>query len=121
MTNRFASATKTIAECDVCGFRYKLKELRNIVTKGKDTNIKACRECWNADQPQLRLGEFPVDDPQAIRDPRPDQSLGESGEYSSRGIQWGWNPVGGVDDLYDLTPNNLIGAGQVGLVVVSIT
>ena len=48
-------------------------------------------------------------------------SIGPSGDYSSRGIQWGWNPVGGGDDFYDLTPNNLIGTGQVGSVTVSIT
>ena len=69
---RYASAKIAVAECDICGFRYKLKELKNLIEKGRDTNIKACPECWNPDQPQLRLGEFPVDDPQAIRDPRPD-------------------------------------------------
>jgi len=47
MTNAFAAAKRTIAECDICGFRFKLKELRNIVTNGNDTNIKACRECWS--------------------------------------------------------------------------
>ena len=69
---RYASAKIAVAECDICGFRYKLKELKNLIVKGRDTNVKACPECWNPDQPQLRLGEFPVDDPQAIRDPRPD-------------------------------------------------
>ena len=121
MSTRFASSQKVNALCDVCGFQYKLRELRNLFVKGRDTNIKACRECWSPDQPQLRLGEFPVDDPQAIRDPRPDQSLGPSGDYRSRGIQWGWNPVGGGDDPFGLTPNTLVGAGQVGQVTVSIT
>ncbi len=121
MGTRFASSQKVNALCDVCWFQYKLRELRNLFVKGRDTNVKACRECWSPDQPQLRLGEFPVDDPQAIRDPRPDQSLGPSGDYSSRGIQWGWNPVGGGDDPYGLTPNDLVGTGQVGQVTVSIT
>ena len=76
--------------CDVCGFQFKLKTLKDLVVKGRNTNIKACQECWNPDQPQLKLGEFPVNDPQAIRDPRPDRSLGVSGEYSSRDIQWGF-------------------------------
>ena len=117
MGTRFASSQKVNALCDVCGFQYKLRELRNLFVKGLDTNVKACRECWSPDQPQLRLGEFPVDDPQAIRDPRPDQSLGPSGDYSSRGIQWGWNPVG----LYDnggLNTNDLVGTGAVGSVTV---
>ena len=72
MSNRFASAKIAIAECDICGFQYKLRELKNVIRKGQDTNLKACPECWNPDHPQLKLGEFPVNDPQAIRDPRPD-------------------------------------------------
>jgi|TARA_R110000823_G_scaffold295974_1_gene415949 hypothetical protein len=115
MTNRFASATKTIAECDVCGFRYKLKELRSIVTKGKDTNIKACRECWSGDHPQNKLGEFPVNDPQAIRNPRPDFA----GYGSSRNIQWGWNPVGDGNNLYGLSVNNLEMVASIGDVTVN--
>lgn len=56
----------------MCGFRYRLRELQSLIIKGKDTNIKACPECWNPDHPQLHLGEYPVSDPQAIRNPRPD-------------------------------------------------
>ena len=72
MSNTFASGKRALAICDVCGFSCKLRELRDLIVKGKTTNIKACPECWNPDQPQLRLGEFPVDDPQALRNPRPD-------------------------------------------------
>lgn len=72
MSNRFASDRKAIGECDVCGFQYRLRELRNLIVKGRDTNLKACPECWNKDHPQLKLGMYPVNDPQAIRDPRPD-------------------------------------------------
>jgi hypothetical protein len=70
--NRFASDNKAIAECDICGFRYKLRTLRYLIVKTKNTNVKACDECWSPDQPQLQLGMWPVDDPQAIRNPRPD-------------------------------------------------
>ena len=69
MGARFASNKRAIAYCDVCGFQYKLKDLKGLVVKGVNTNIKACTECWNPDHPQLKLGEFPVDDPQALRDP----------------------------------------------------
>ena len=117
MTNRFASGRNTLAECDICGFRYKLKELRNIVTKGRDTNIKACRECWSRDHPQNKLGEFPVNDPQAVRDPRPDFA----GYDSSRNIQWGWNPVGDGNNIYGLTTNNLQSTASVGGVTVTTT
>lgn len=113
----FASAKRAIAECDVCGFQYKLKELRNLIVKGRDTNVKACPECWNPGQPQLRLGEFPVNDPQAIRDPRPDfASLG-----SSRDLQWGWAPVGNGNDPFNLTDNDLVGTGSVGSVTITTT
>ncbi len=115
MSNRFANGKKAFGFCDVCGFRYKLKELRNIVTKGKDTNIKACRECWSGDHPQNKLGEFPVNDPQAIRNPRPDFA----GYGSSRNIQWGWNPVGDGNNLYGLSVNNLEMVASIGDVTVN--
>ena len=72
MADRFSSSKNALAECDICGFRYKLRELRNVFKKGKDTNIKACPECWSSDHPQLKLGMYPVHDPQAVRDPRVD-------------------------------------------------
>ena len=72
MATQFASSQKALGVCDVCGFTYKLRELRNVFKKGRDTNVKACSECWDGDHPQLKLGEFPVHDPQALRDPRPD-------------------------------------------------
>jgi len=72
MSERFASGKNALAECDVCGFQYRLRQLKPLVIKAVVTGIKACPECWNPDQPQLMLGVFPVSDPQAIRDPRPD-------------------------------------------------
>jgi hypothetical protein len=120
MSTRFASNKRAIAECDICGFQYKLKTLRDIIEKGRNTHLKACNECWNEDHPQLKLGEFPVHDPQAIRDPRPDKSLGDAGSTSSRVTQWGWNPVGGPTSFYDnLVPNTLVGTGSVGTVTVT--
>ena len=119
MGSPFASSKKAIAYCDVCGWQYKLKELRSLIVKGRATNIKACPECWNGDHPQLKLGEFPVNDPQALRDPRPDTSLGEAGDFSSRDIQWSWNPVGGGVDPYNLTPNKLLINGSIGQVTVT--
>ena len=79
MGTRFASDKKAIAMCDVCGFQFKLKDVKSLVVKDRETQIKACPECWNPEQPQLKLGEFPVNDPQAIRNPRPDRSLAYQG------------------------------------------
>lgn len=120
MSNRFASNKRALAMCDVCGFEYKLKELKNLVVKNTKTQIKACPECWGPSQPQLMLGTFPVDDPQAIRNPRPDQSIVPAGDFSSINIQWGWNPVG-LTDPFGLTPDNLEGKGAVGQITVTIS
>lgn len=123
MPNQFASGKFAIAECDVCGFRYMLTELRELVIKTKKTNILACPTCWDPDHPQLQLGMYPVNDPQAVRNPRPDTSYyeeGNNGAGGSRVIQWGWAPVGGARDD-GLTPNDLVATGSVGTVTVTTT
>jgi hypothetical protein len=129
MPNRFASGKYAISQCDRCGQRYKLKQLKKLTIKTKQVNIMVCPECWEPDQPQLSLGLYPVDDTQAVRNPRPDTTYVQSGIEvdgsiggGSRQIQWGWNPVGGAR-LFDtgLTPNNLIANAQVGIVTVTIT
>lgn len=113
MPNQFSSGKFAIAECDRCGQRFKLKQLKSLTIKTKKVNILVCPECWEPDQPQLKLGMFPINDPQAVRNPRPDVSYLVSGldvdgdpSGGSRVFQWGWNPVGGARDG-GLTPNNL--------------
>jgi len=126
MGNRYASNKIAIAICDRCGFRFRLRELRDLTIKTKQVNILVCTECWEPDQPQLQLGMYPVDDPQALRNPRPDSTYLQSGTLAngstgegSRDIQWGWNPVGGSRSFDSaLTPNNLVAQGQVGTVIV---
>lgn len=139
MGNRFASGKNAIAECDRCAFRFKLTKLRKEVIKTKTYNLLVCPQCWDPDQPQLQLGMYPVDDPQGIRDPRPDISYVQSGNTGlqlvdttantqdavgypsegSRDFQWGWNPVGGARGIDDgLTPNNLVLSIQIGTVTV---
>lgn len=143
MPIKYASAKNSIAQCDRCGFRYKLKQLKRLVIKTKNVNILVCPECWEPDQPQLSLGLYPVNDPQAVRNPRPDSnSYYQSGLdgiqveagtgvsslqtgvplLGSRVIQWNWNPVGGsrANDA-GLTPNDLVAIGNVGTVTVTTT
>ena len=125
MATKYSSGKHSIAECDRCGQRYKLKELKKLILKTKQISIKVCPECWEPDQPQLSLGLYPVDDPQALRNPRPDLSYyepGNNGAGGSRMIQWGWNPVGGSSYFdSDLTPNNLVLAVEIGTVTVTTT
>lgn len=129
MGNRFASGKNAISQCDRCGQRFKLKVLKREVIKGRNYDLLVCKECWDPDHPQLHLGEFPVDDPQGLRNPRPDTTYrvagtGADGQLTggSRIIQWGWNPVGGAS-LNDagLTPNSLVLTVGLGTVQVVTT
>lgn len=141
MPSKFASGKYAIAQCDRCDERFMLKDLKTEIIKTHPYNLKVCKECWDPDHPQLHLGMYPVNDPQAVREPRPDVSYTVSGNNGlqinltgvglngggdpsggSRIIQWGWNPVGGAklnDDF--LTPNNLQLQVSIGTVTVSIT
>ena len=129
MSNRFASGRIAIAECDRCGQQFKLKQLRTEVIKTKKYELLVCPECWDPDQPQLLLGMFPVDDPQALRNPRRDTTYVTSGVNAagnlsggSREIQWGWNPVGGSRQFDDfLTPNTLALTVQIGTVTIQVS
>jgi hypothetical protein len=126
MPSKFSSGKHAIAQCDRCNFRYKLKQLKRLVIKTKNVNILVCPSCWEPDQPQLSLGLYPVNDPQAVRNPRPDSpsyyQSGPGGDGGSRVIQWGWDPVGlnNVLNLPDI-PNDLAPTGEVGTVTVTIT
>ena len=129
MGNRFASGKKSIAMCDRCGQQFKLKRLKEEVIKTKRYNLLVCEECWDPDHPQLQLGMYPVDDPQAVRNPRRDSTYVTAGTGSdgfptggSRDIQWGWNPVGGAraNDA-GLTPNYLVAVTSVGTVTIQTT
>ena len=141
MGNRFASGKNSIAMCDRCGFQFKLTSLKKEVLKTKIYNLLVCPTCWDPDQPQLQLGMYPVDDPQAVRNPRRDTTYYSAGTNGlqivdtdstninavgfptggSREIQWGWNPVGGARSFDSgLTPNYLVLYAEVGTVTVTI-
>jgi len=143
MPSKYSSGKNAIAQCNRCNFRYKLKQLKRLVIKTKNVNILVCPECWEPDQPQLSLGLYPVNDPQAVRNPRPDspsyyqaglnglQTIEETGPLTtetgvptmgSRVFQWGWNPVGGASgDDAGLTPNDLAPSMYLGTVTVTTT
>ena len=138
MPSKYASGKYAIAECDRCAQRYMLKELKKEVIKTKLYQIKVCPSCWDPDQPQLSLGLYPVNDPQAVREPRRDVSYLQSGnnglqtnvnggttvegfgtpDMGSRVFQWGWNPVGGGSN-WPQTPNDLVSGVVLGTVTVT--
>ncbi len=140
MPSKYASGKNSISECDRCAFRFPLKVLKTLTIKTKNVKIKVCPTCWEPDQPQLSLGMYPVNDPQAVREPRPDLSYWQSGmtglqtQYNSgtgelqdgfpgggsRIIQWGWSPIGGARANDDgLTPNNLVAVTTVANVTIN--
>ena len=140
MPSKYASGKNSISECDRCGFRYMLKVLKTLTIKTKNVKIKVCPTCFEPDQPQLSLGLYPVNDPQAVREPRPDLSYWQSGltglqtDYNSgtlplqdgfpgggsRIFQWGWYPVGGArSNDAGLTPNNLVAQTTVANVTIN--
>jgi len=140
MPSKYSSGKFAIAQCDRCNFRFKLSQLKRLVIKTKNVNILVCKDCWEPDQPQLQLGMYPVNDPQAVRDPRPDNSYLQSGLnglqltettgvnpnstgvplQGSRIIQWSWNPVG-LNDPFNLEVNQLVAVSVVGTVTVTTT
>lgn len=129
MGSPYAAGKGAIAICDRCGFQFKLKQLKGETVKTKPVNNQVCPTCWDLDHPQLQLGMYPIEDPQALRNPRPDTSYFVSGLTStgsfgggSRVTQWGWAPVGGGSSVASpLTPNALRLTIEVGTVTVTTT
>lgn len=114
MATKYATGKKAVSLCDRCSKKILLRRLRELIIKGKKTGLLVCPDCWDPDHPQLFLGTFPVNDPQALRTPRPD-----IGVVESRNTEWGWRPVGGGSDLARAgTPNPLVAVGSVGTVTV---
>ena len=105
MSVPYAKGRYAISLCDVCGQRYPLNELKVQVVAGRPTNIKACPYCLDKDHPQLMLGRFKVQDPQALLNPRPDTGVPGTREL------WGWNPVGNPA---------VYASGQVGVINILI-
>lgn len=110
MSSRYASAKNAYGISDRSGFQYRLKDMRkewNGLLVGKDE--------WEAKQPQLEPTPA-VSDPEALRDPRPEQDL-----EGQRNIQWGFNPVGGPATTSFNPPSNLEAITSIGTVTVEVS
>lgn len=101
MSVPYAKGRWAFGFCDRCGFRADLAKLYLQPVKGRNTNLKVCRECLDKDHPQLFLGMFPINDPQALYNPRPDIAKVQSEAL------FGWQ------DVVPLMENNSVG-GIVG-------
>ncbi len=114
MSSEFAVGKSALGDCDICGFTYKLHQLKELTIATKPTNLLACPTCWNEDHPQLLLGMYSslFIDPQSLRNPRP-----QNDEIGSD-IQWGWNPVGYTDPVGEIQ-STLEAVGHVGTVTVT--
>ena len=80
--------------------------------RSKNTHLMGGPSGWEPDHPQNKLGEVIVNDPQAIRNPRPDNATA-----ASRVTQYGFRPVGGGNNI-DI-PNPLVGNAKIGTVTVT--
>ena len=89
--------------CDLTGFRYPLKDLETEIVNQRPTGFLVGKDVVDPDQPQLQLGKLKLDDPRALRNPRPARGLDDSRILAS------FNPVGQV---------GLGATGHVGIVTV---
>lgn len=100
----YAQGRKALGLCDVCGQREKLFRLKPLVVRGTTTATLACPRCYVPDQPQLFVGERPVVDYEALKNPRPDNvedsrvitAPDRQRTLVSRGVIDVISPLGGV-------------------------
>ena len=102
----YAKGKHAFGFCDRTGFRYPLKDLVPEYRNGFKTGFLVGRDIVDPDQPQNFLGRIKINDPQSLRNPRPDTAL-----LASRAIV-GFDPVGNPA---------VIATGSVGRVSVSIS
>lgn len=121
MATRFASNKRSYGFCDRCNFRCDLKVMTYVYIQGKRQNIKVCQECRdyrNGDNEAywwgIIGGQKASNDPQALRNPRPDNNRNQSCS------DFAYNPVATLTVYTEL--NNVILAGytsvQPGVVIV---
>ena len=75
MSTPYASGKRAWGFCDRCNFRVRLRTMRTEFVQGRANNLLVCKSCWDEDHPQNWQGVYPVFDPQALRNPRPDPSM----------------------------------------------
>jgi len=118
MATRFASYKRAFGFCDRCGQRYAMTKLKKYYIMGKLINDKVCTECWDPDHPQNWVGilgsQKVSNDPQALREPRPDANRNESCS------DFAYNPVASLTVYIELNNVRISGftAVQPSVVIV---
>jgi len=79
---RYATGKHALGICDRCGLTFKLNTLRAEINFRKTTGMRVCAECLDPDHPQNFVGERPVVDGVALRNPRPDSNVEDSRELT---------------------------------------
>ena len=90
MSQAYASEKRALGICDRCGLSFKLKTLKWEIVNLNETGLRVCTKCWDKDHPQLQLGRYRFDDPQALQNARPD-----TGERASASLS-GWRPIASI-------------------------
>tara|TARA_R100000963_G_scaffold34341_2_gene27834 strand:+ start:883 stop:1227 length:345 start_codon:yes stop_codon:yes gene_type:complete len=105
----YAKGKYALGVCDRTGFVYKLKDLRNQIVDQRRTGLMVGKDVLDKDQPQYQIGRLNVDDPQGLRNARPQKDLEQTrGTYA-------WDPIGGWNSAYGASNlNNMVLYGHVG-------
>lgn len=69
---RFSSGKNTFRCCDRCGFRYPYSQLRFDGNVPESRLLVCSNGCYDTLSPYLIIGRHKYNDPQAVRNPRPD-------------------------------------------------
>ena len=103
MGKPYAAGNKAFGFCDRCSFRYPLHELKDEVVDLEKTGLLVCDDCWDDDHPQNQLGRYPVDDPQALRNPRPDSGLTASRSTDGINLSYDFVTASTSSHVYSVT------------------
>ena len=75
--------------------------------------MRVCSECFDVDQPQLKLGQIDTSDKQSLYNPRVDTGEEESTTY------FAFDPIGGGVSEFGSRTMGLDIKGEIGKVTVS--
>lgn len=62
-----------LAICDICGLSCSYLELKEPIRDSQPTGLKVCKDCFDKDHPQYKVGDLIITDAISLEDPRPDR------------------------------------------------